>query len=402
MTRSRDRLTRSAEGADGIPTPAKGATPAKPAVTPPATPATPPKPAEPAKPATPDTKATPAAKPGDSSKPADATPSGDPTTPPVDSPAEHKKGLGYLVNKYKETSRQHEIRAAELEAKLAKVGDPDAVSKRIEAAEKRAAELEAEIRHANYAKSEEFATKYRKPLEDAWTQAVTTFGQLKVIGEDGVTTRPATDQDLVALAQMPEGLIDETAEAWFGKSAQRAIRHVERVRELSAAQSRALEDARKAATEHDAQSTAAAHHAREETVRLWTEATSEADRTHDFLQPKEDDDEWNERLGTAREFVDTALTANVADPKLTSAQRADLVKKHAKMRAGAIGFDMMKLEVKRLKAQLAQRDTEIAAIKATQPGAGGPRLDGDPGTPAGTATERSLARLNRMVADAQQ
>lgn len=399
MAKSRERLGAKVGEADGVPDKRLANAP-KPAEVKPVEGVKPPeKPAAPVVPAKPvEIKPLEAAKP-------EATPAKlDPTLGPdgkpiaVDPKTGKLPGPWQLKEKWEKQARAYEAELLEVRSKLAKLGDTDAVTKRLEAAEARRTELEDEIRHVNYSKSEEFAVKYQKPLEEAWTAATTTFSQLKVFEADGTTQRQATPEDLTYLAQLPEGQLDDTAEALFGKSAPRALRHVEKVRELAAAQSKALSDARKAGAERATQQEAAMKLAKDESLRLWEETTSHDETSHDFLQSKEDDDEWNGRLEHAKEYVDTTFASQIADPKHTTAQRTALVKRWAKLRAGAIGFDMMKLQVKRLEAQVAARDAELATFKATQPGNGDGRADGSAAVQSSNPRARMMDRFNARMA----
>jgi hypothetical protein len=411
IARSRERLGSKVGEADGVPETRKdnataGKTPeAKPVAPKPADlapkaepapvkPAESAKPVEDAKPAKPDAKA-PESPMDPLAKPAlDAA--GKPV--PVDPKTGKLPGPWQLKEKWEKQARQYESEVVELRSKLTKLGDPDAIAKRIEAAEARAKELESEIEYKAFEKSEKYDREFAKPLQASWEAAVSTFSQLKVTEADGVTTRPATDQDLTWLAQLPEGQLDEAAEALFGKSAPRALRHVEKVRELAAASTKALADARKAGAERDTQAAAATRQAHEEVSRLWTEALASDDQSRDFLQTREDDDEWNAALDKSRSFVESAIKGNAADPKLTSAERADLVKRKAALRGRAIGYTMRGVEIKRQAARITSLEAELASVKATQPGNGDGRGgDGSVSITHGTPQARMQDRFNSRM-----
>lgn len=310
-------------------------------------------------------------------------------------------GPWQLKEKYEKLAKLHEQRAVEAETKLAKLGDYETISKRAQQAEERAKKYEEEIKYLDYSKSEEFQEKYQKPYLDAWAKAEREITQLNVTDAEG-NVRKATVQDFLALANMPAGDSDVAAESWFGKSAQRVLRHVDKMRDLSEAQQKALDDARKTGSERMTQQSEASKMAREEASQLWSEHVQADDEKHEFLKPKEEDNEWNEKLEKARSFVEETIKGNAADPKLTKEQRAELIRKKTALRGRAIGFTMRGLEIARLKSQIALKDAEIAEIKAGSPGAGNGRNgNGDVVVTYTDPMERSKAALRQRLQGVQ-
>lgn len=308
-----------------------------------------------------------------------ATPEKPDVTPATgDKPAEKPADKGKLspwklVDTYKNKVLSLEKELAETRSK---VSDPQAVeslNKRLEAAEKRRTELEEEIRYVNYAKSEEFVDKYQKPFEDAWLLAKSDMEELNVNLSDG-NTRQATVHDLHKLVNMKLGERREAAKAWFGDAADDVMAHVRRIQSLSAAQDKALADAKKTAAERQQRLT------EEQTTRQkalqteieghWNRFNSEAEAQQEHLKAKAGDDEWNSRLDRAKAFVEEAWNGNSADPKLTPEQRAEIVRKHAALRNRAIAYSTLKLENKKLKAQLAERDAALKQYTESEPGKG--------------------------------
>jgi len=337
----------------------------------------------------------PAVKPPEPAKP-DAT-------KPADKAAEdlskvEPKGLGQIVNRQRKQIREMELQMADLRSKESKLAEMDGVNKRLEAAEKRRAELEEHMRFVDYSKSEEFVTKYQRPYEEAWTRAVRDVEQLEVISDAEGNTRKATPQDLLALANMPLSKIDETAEAWFGKSAARVIRHIEKVRDLSEAQAQALEEAKKTGAERATQQSQAAKTAREEVASLWKRFNEEDSTKEAFLKPVEGDEEWNGKLTQASAYVDKAFGTHAADPKLTPEQRSDAVRRMTVVRNRAIGFSSMKLRAERAEKATAALQKELDALKSSGPTGSNGR---PPVTPAqsGDVRQRALDALNRTLAE---
>jgi hypothetical protein len=298
-----------------------------------------------------------------------------------------------LVKQYETKLREATSRLVELEAKVPDAAKAEAAAKRLEAAEKRAAELEDHMRFLDYSKSEEFRTKYQQPYEEAWQKATGELAELQVLNEDGSVARQATAQDLLALANMPLGEARKMANQMFGDAADDVMAHRRRVRDLSDAQSKALEDARKNGGERLAK-TKADHEARQaEVAKLWKEFSSADAEKYDFLKPKPEDDEWNERLTKANSLVDRAFAENPHDPKLTPEQRAQVVRRHAAVRSRAIAYSGLKLENSRLRAQLAAKEKELAQFSASAPTNGNGGGKSNEVAPAATPMERARQRL---------
>ena len=281
------------------------------------------------------------------------------TTPPEAKPTDDKKASPWkLLDQFK-------TRVATLERELletkAKVPD-ETTSKRFEAAQKRATELEEEIRYVNYAKSQEFAEKYQKPYEEAWAKAIGDLTELQVTLEDG-TSRKADAKDLLMLANMPLGQARTVANQMFGDAADDVMAHRRRVIDLSDAQNKALTEARKAGDER--QQKAVAAHA--EVAKLWGKFIAEDADKLDWLKPKEGDDEHNAKLEKAMNLVDGSFAQSATDPKLTPEQRAEVVRKHAAVRNRAIAYSTLRLELTRLKKQLDEKDKELKQYQASAP-----------------------------------
>jgi len=330
-----------------------------------------------------------------------AAPEQEPDTTTTPAPEEGKpepKGLGQIVNRQRKQLKQLESEVEQYKAQTSKLAELDAIQKRAEAAEKRRQELEEHIRYVDYTKSDEYLSKYQKPFEDAMSRAVRDVEQLTVVMDEQGNTRQATAQDLMALTQMPLSKMDETAEAWFGKSSARVIRHVERIRELVDTQERAMEDARKNGEERARQSAQAVTTARDQTQKLWKQFNDEDSQKYDFLKEKPEDDEWNSRLTQARELVDKAFSTYAGDPKLTSDQRYEAVRSMVVARNRAIGFTSMKLRAERAEAVILKLQKELDAIKNTSPtgGNGGKGANGSTSNTPINTMQAALDKLSRL------
>jgi len=268
-----------------------------------------------------------------------------------------------LVKDFKERYGAAEKEILDLKTRLTAAADAEKAAERAKSIEKRNAELEEEIRYVNYAKSQEFADQFLKPYEEAWAAAASELAELDVLAEDGSPARKATPQDLLALANMPLGEARKQATAMFGDSAEDVMAHRRKVQELSRAQTKALDDARKAGAERTEKAIAAQQSAIKEVTDMFQKLNTEIAARNDFLKPKEGDEEWNSKLTAAQKLADEAFSENATDPSLTPEQRAVVVKKHVAMRNRAIAYSPLKLEVSRLRSQLAAAQKELAQFK---------------------------------------
>lgn len=321
--------------------------------------------------------------------------------PPPDKPLLDEKGKPIdkakvspwkLLDQFKGRLTSAEKENIELKERLAKLPNLE----KLEGVEKRNKELEEEIRYQNYAKSQEFAEKYSKPYEEAWAKAVSDLAELEVIGEDGSVARKATANDLVALARMPLGEARKLANQMFGDSASDVMMHRQRIRDLSDAQHKALETARKTGSERQEQFTSKMQAITAEVTDLWKKFNGEDEGKYEFLKPKEGDTEWNGKLDKAKALVDTAFSQNATDPSLTPEQRAKAVRAHAAVRNRAIAYSALKLENTRLKAQIKERDDKLKQFEDSAPTGG--QAGGGNGAQkpqAGTPMERAMQRMRQ-------
>lgn len=313
--------------------------------------------------------------------------------------AKPKESPWRLVETYKAKALKLE---QELADHLAKAGDPKvvtAVQQRAEAAEKRLQELESEMRYHNFAKTTEFKEKYYEPYEKAWAKAVSEVKQLVVTGEDG-QSRPATEDDLWRIITQPLGTATALAKELFGNDLGNYVmaHHYGKVRDLAEAQQEALDKARKEGADRELQSVQASTRTRAEVVDLFEQTRQEALAKLDFLKEKEGDDDWNTALAKATDYVDSTMKASVLDPKLSKEERTKLVQRHVAVRNRAIGYAMLKLETKRLKAELAERDKKLASYEKAQPGGGdGKPAEGGPEAAAAGGMAGAKARIRGLA-----
>lgn len=260
------------------------------------------------------------------------------------------------------TRLQNELKAA----KAAPVDDPEkkTLSEKLQALEKRKAELEQHIQFVDYQKSDEFQTKYKKPYESAWSKAVAEVSQLTMSLEDG-STRKATAADILNLANAPLDQLDESAERMFGKSAARVIRHVEKIRELADAQTQAISDAEKNAETHYKEQQTQSLQQKQHMAKLWQDENKAwQEKFPRWFKPEEGDEKGNELLAKGYEMADAAFSSN---GNHTPEQR---VKLHAELRNKAAAFPKLAYKLKQARGRIKELETSLAEYENSAPRAG--------------------------------
>lgn len=158
-----------------------------------------------------------------------------------------------LKKKLKELEPELQSARAKLkEIESRKPQELEPVLSELKAARERNAQLEKVIAFKDYTESDEYRQKYAEPYREAWADATAEFRELTVrepagkdeFDEPKFVTRQADENDLLRLANMKLSDMDAAAQEMFGASAARAINHIQNIKKLSAAQSRAIQEAK--------------------------------------------------------------------------------------------------------------------------------------------------------------
>lgn len=333
-----------------------------------------------------------------------APPPEPPESAPEAPPADKKKLSPWkLVDEHKAARLKAETELAELRKTMADPAKLKELEEKASAYEKRAKELDEHIKYVDYTKSTDFVEKYQKPYEAAWQKAMADLGELTVPGENG-QERPMAPGDLLALVNMPLQKAREAAEQTFGNFADDVMAARKEIRGLFEAQSRALEDAKKMGSERIAQMQKQYQEQQEtlkkEMVNMWTEANKAAvtdEKYGKFFKPVEGDEEGNTRLQRGYEMADKAFSVSPTDPRLTSEQRAEVVRLHAAIRNRAAGFGRLAFQNQKLEAELASLKAELGKFKGAQPGAGTPQPPPSPGTGPANTRESVFDALRKLA-----
>lgn len=281
-----------------------------------------------------------------------------------------------LVDEHKAARAKAEQELAELRKAVPDPAKLKQEQERIASMEKRAQELEEEIRFVNYAKSQEYAEKYEKPYMDAWNRWMQELGELRVQSADG-QERPLAPEDILELVRLPLQEARQRAQEVFGDFSDDVMGARKEIKGLLDAKSRAMEEARKAGSEREAQRTRQLQEHQEtlakEVSESWkaaNEAILADEKVGRFLKPIEGDDEANTRLAKGFEIADRAFGPSPFAPNLTKEQRSDIIRLHAAVRNRAAAFGRLVYLNGKMEAKIKALTEELGKFKSVQPGAG--------------------------------
>jgi len=286
----------------------------------------------------------------------------------------------------KQKIKEYESKIPALEAKLKEYEskapeDNKPLLEKLAALEKKTAEYEEELKFTNYVKHPEFTEKYQKPYNEAWAKAVREIEQLAVTQEDG-STRQATPQDVLALANSPLATLDERAEAMFGRSAARVIRHVERIRDLAEAQEKAIADAKTQATEREKTTQLQREQENSYNATVLQKSNAElAAKYPKWFGHEPTDPEGNQAFDKGMKYVNKVFAG---DPALNKEQR---MRGLTVIRNKAANHDRLALHLKNANAQIAELKASLEAYERSEP-------------PTGKAGEASTVKTGNWVDDA--
>lgn len=294
--------------------------------------------------------------------------------------AEAKKGKvspWKLVDEHKAARLKAETELAELRKALPDPAKVKELETRAQQLERQYQEAQEQLRFENYAKSDEFKTKYQQPYEDAWKRWMGELGELTVQDSSTGEERNLQPQDILELVNLPLQKAREQAESTFGSFANDVMSARKEIRSLFEAQNKALEEAKKMGaertTKQQQEQQARQEALAKEITTTWKQANDLAvadEKFGKFFKPVEGDTEGNTRLTKGFEIADRAFAVSPLDPRLTPEQRAEVVRLHAAVRNRAAAFGRLSYQNEKLSAEIAALKAELGKYKGSQPGAG--------------------------------
>lgn len=275
--------------------------------------------------------------------------------------------------------------------------------------------LEKVVAFREYTESKEFTEKYAEPYRQAWNDAVSEFRELRVREPDGTDentgdpkfrTRPATEDDIVRLANMSLSEMDEAVTEMFGHSAARAIGHIQNIKKLSNAQAKAIADAKTKSTQWYKERETATETETKALAAAWAEENKSLEaRFPKAYQPvpTDDDDRAAHTKGFALAnalFFPAALTPEEIEAlpeflrdTFKSKQPLSLkqrVRLHSIARLKMANHDRRVADLKKARARIAELEKSLGEYEKSSP----------PGGRAGAGGSRAPSKsLDEQVAD---
>lgn len=334
--------------------------------------------------------------------------------------AELRTAYENLKKKIAEDYEPKVKRLPELEAKLKEFESRDetvgkATQERIQAIEKRNAELEQHIKFVDFEKSKDYQENYQKPYEDAWGAALRELKGLTMTVDDPKTgepvTREVTPADLSYFANLDPATRRTEINRLFPEDREEVKRHVNTISHLAEKAFTAKEKAKKDAEGFSQTQLEQQRQSMAQRQKLW-QATNEtlAKKYPKWFGKEEGDDEGNDLLDRGAALADLVfspsdLTAErieklpkvfreAIESKKPFSQEA-MVKLHAIARNKIANHDRAIKRLNAAQARIAELEKSLKQYEESSPEdvpAGGKRSI----TPAGFAEASSeLEALDR-------
>jgi hypothetical protein len=304
------------------------------------------------------------------------------TVTPSPAPAEGEKGKKVspwkLVDQFKERASSAEAKIIELEKQVGSEEQRKAASTKLQELESQVKTMSEDLRYYEAEKYDPDVKKAKEDYNRAFNRAMKELKSVVIIDPTTQQPRAITVNDLAELAFMDLGQATQVAKDAFGDLAPYVMDHRNEIRRLWDTQEEVKETLKKTGSVREQQ--------RMEAAQKYTKALSDfvtqtyekanaeaaADPKHGhYFKPREGDADWNTRLEKGFKLVDEAFTANAHDPKLTSEQRAEVIRKHAAVRNRAAAFGPLRHKVEKLEEQLKEALSELEEFKSTTPTPGG-------------------------------
>jgi hypothetical protein len=284
-------------------------------------------------------------------KPADTSKPTAPTTPPPN-PRDPKELRAELAAKSKQLADYEE----RLKSTEAKAKDAEALAARIAELERERDEVRGELRRSRFEVSEEYKAKHEVPFQKEAARAQRIIEQLKVMDPETRQERKATFEDFKQIYQQEYGDAVIAANEKFGPFGQIVLNQYERLKSMEDAAKEALAEEKSNWSKH--------------------EETDRAKKVQRNLEMSKLDQRVRQELAEAvEEYHD-----NPTDEDLVKARNqgyalfdekpttfTDMVVKKNHMRHRFAAFEPMKLQITRLRQQLADLQAEVASYKNEPP-----------------------------------
>ena len=243
--------------------------------------------------------------------------------------------------------------------------DPQAktLAEKLAAAEKHRQQLDEELRHTAYERSQEFKDRYHTPFVNAYELATEVATQLQVTDAEG-NVRQGTKEDFDALMQIADmGTAKKWAEEVYGPTGAAIILN-QRMEVVKLARSRnaALMDAQKNAGEREKMRQEADMTQRKALAEKWSKLNNDAVSQYpNWFAPQEGDDKGNKHLEDGYKMADLAFSGQ----EMSSDKAIEL---HAWLRNRAAAWGREVYRNKQQAKRIAELESKLKEFEDSQPG----------------------------------
>lgn len=293
----------------------------------------------------------------------------------LDKQIESHKGIKELRTAHKEALKRERAWQAEqnsLKTKLteletrSKTIDPEVtktLTAQIEAAEKRRAELEEQVKLLDYTKSSEFHDRHVKPIAKAYENAFSDLNEMVVQQEDG-SLRKATQADFQSIVQAPLHEAATKAKAMFGDLSNEVLAHRRQIVQLERSRREAMETAGKAGEESRQRAQVEQAQRTERFKSAFEAKRAEVENKHpDLFKPKDGDAERNDMLAKGHKLFEALESSDLNDD-----QRVSIA---AQVRQRAAAFGAVLLELRRAEQRATAAEAKLKGYEVSAPSDGG-------------------------------
>lgn len=262
---------------------------------------------------------------------------------------------------------------------------------RVEAAEKRRAEIESEFRFLDYQRSEDYKERYEGPLKEAWKGVADSLEGMKVNLPNG----EEADFDLshvYALTRMANPQARKVATDMFGTAAPEVMTMRSKIMELSRARDKAVDEWKAKGSEREAQR----EQMHAETVKNWEREVAEYQQEYpDEFGHRDADDEGNGLVDSGMKLARLAILGAGLPEGLTTDQRRQRVldaQRDLTLRASAFG--RTRRDLNKARAENDELREKLKEYEKSEPLPGNAR--GETGTDTGR-DERPEDAIDRIL-----
>jgi hypothetical protein len=169
----------------------------------------------------------------------------------------------------------------------------------------------------------------------------------------------------MSLAKMPLKEAWAAAKTMFGDAASEIMAHRRSIIELSDAQTKALDDAKKNAETHDKEKQTQSLQQRQKIASLWQDENKAwQEKFPRWFKPEDGDEEGNTLLAKGYEMADAAFSNN------GDKTPEEKVKLHAELRNKAAAFPKIALRLKQAKTRIKELEKSLKEFEQSEPPSG--------------------------------